>query len=54
MTILLGRGRALALALVTTLVLLVLPSLASPAEAATPLTVSQAIGQQTGSCVATS
>ncbi len=49
MTILLGRGRSLSLALITTLVLIVLPSLAPPADAATPLTVSQAIGQQNGS-----
>lgn len=49
MTLHLGKGRSLAAALVTTLVLLVLPSaMSSPARAATPLTVSQAIGQQTG------
>ncbi|MBS2936619.1 endonuclease [Nocardioides sp. J2M5] len=48
MTLHLGKGRSLAAALVTTLVLLVLPSVSSPARAATPLTVSQAIGQQTG------
>ncbi len=48
MTHYLGKGRSLASALVTSLVLLVLPAVAAPAEAATPLTVSQAIGQQTG------
>ena len=49
MTLLLGRGRLFALALVTTLVLFALPAVAPPADAATPLTVSQAIGQQNGS-----
>lgn len=48
----LGKGRSLASALVTSLVLalavLVQPTVMAPAEAATPLTVSQAIGQQTG------
>lgn len=56
MTLLLGKGRSFAAALVTSLVLslstslsvLVLPALTGPAQAATPLTVSQAIGQQTG------
>ena len=57
MTLLLGKGRSRAAALVSTsvlaftlsLVVLVLPALTAPATAATPLTVSQAIGQQTGS-----
>ena len=48
----LGKGRSLASALVTSLVLaltvLVPQAVTAPAEAATPLTVSQAIGQQTG------
>ncbi len=44
----LGKGRSLASALVASLVLLVLPAVTAPAEAAAPLTVSQAIGQQTG------
>lgn len=53
MTLHLGKGRSLAAALVTTLLLalalLVGPPSTSPARAATPLTVSQAIGQQNGS-----
>ncbi|CAM3589128.1 endonuclease [Nocardioides zeicaulis] len=53
MTLHLGKGRSLAAALVTTLVLavalLVGPPSTSPARAATPLTVSQALGQQNGS-----
>jgi endonuclease I len=52
----LGKGRSLATALVTSLAValvlalsaLALPALTAPARAATPLTVSQAIGQQTG------
>jgi endonuclease I len=52
MTLHLGKGRSFASALVTSLVLalsvLVLPAVTAPAEAATPLTVSQAIGQQSG------
>lgn len=52
MTLLLGKGRSLAAALVTavalTLSVLALPAVTGPAQAATPLTVSQAIGQQTG------
>ena len=56
MTLHLGKVRPLAPALVTSLVLslvlalavLVSPSGTAPARAATPLTVSQAIGQQTG------
>ena len=56
MTLHLGKGRSLTAALVTSLVLslalalavLVLPAGTAPARAATPLTVSQAIGQQTG------
>ncbi|RYC10449.1 endonuclease [Nocardioides zhouii] len=56
MTLLLGKGRSLTAALVTSLVLsltlalavLVLPAGTPPARAATPLTVSQAIAQQTG------
>ncbi len=52
MTLHLGKGRSLAAALVSTfllsLALIVVPSASSPARAATPLTVSQAIGQQTG------
>ncbi|MCW2738653.1 endonuclease [Nocardioides sp.] len=52
MTLHLGKGRSLASALVTLVVLclsvLVLPAVTAPADAATPLTVSQAIGQQTG------
>ncbi|PKH37516.1 Endonuclease I [Nocardioides alpinus] len=52
MTLHLGKGRSLASALVTSLVLalsvLVAPAVTAPAEAATPITVSQAIGQQTG------
>ncbi|MDR7252322.1 endonuclease I [Nocardioides sp. BE266] len=48
MTLHLGKGRSLAAALVTSLVLLVLPTATTPATAASPLTVSQAIGQQTG------
>lgn len=52
MTLLLGKGRSLAAALASSLVLalslLVLPAATSPAGAATPLTVGQAIGQQTG------
>ena len=48
----LGKGRSLASALVTSLALalaVLLPqSVTAPADAATPLTVSQAIGQQTG------
>lgn len=42
----LGTGRALALALISALVVVLSP--VAPATAATPLTVSQAIGQQTG------
>ena len=57
MTLHLGKGRSLTAALVTSLVLslalalavLVLPAGTPPARAATPLTVSQAIAQQTGS-----
>lgn len=56
MTLLLGKGRSLTAARVTSLVLsltlalavLVLPAGTPPARAATPLTVSQAIAQQTG------
>lgn len=52
MTLHLGKGRSLAAALASVLVLalsvLVLPAVTSPAGAATPLTVSQAIGQQNG------
>jgi endonuclease I len=52
MTLHLGTGRSFAAALASSLVLalsvLVLPAVTSPAGAATPLTVSQAIGQQTG------
>ncbi len=52
MTLHLGKGRSLTAALVTSLVLslavLVLPAGTPPARAATPLTVSQAIAQQTG------
>jgi endonuclease I len=60
MTLHLGKGRSpaaalvsllvlsLVLALALTLVTLALPSVTSKATAATPLTVSQAIGQQTG------
>lgn len=54
MTLHLGKGRSratslvLSLALALSLVLLALPSTTPPATAATPLTVSQAIGQQTG------
>ena len=56
MTLHLGKGRSraaalvlpLALSLVLSLVLLALSSTTAPATAATPLTVSQAIGQQTG------
>lgn len=56
MTLHLGKGRSLATALVTSLTLalvlalsvLALPALTAPARAATPLTVTQAIGQQTG------
>ncbi|SEB59002.1 Endonuclease I [Nocardioides exalbidus] len=52
MTLHLGKGRSLAAALVSTLVLtlsvVALPALTAPAQAATPITVSQAIGQQTG------
>ena len=56
MTLLLGKGRSLTAARVTSLVLsltlalavLVLPPGTPPARAATPLTVSQAIAQQTG------
>jgi endonuclease I len=56
MTLHLGKGRSLAAALVTSLVLsltlalavLVLPAGTPAARAATPLTVSQAIAQQTG------
>ncbi|GAA1934650.1 endonuclease [Nocardioides hwasunensis] len=52
MTLHLGRGRSLAAALVSTLVLtisaVVLPAVTAPAQAAAPITVSQAIGQQTG------
>ena len=52
----LGKGRSFATALVTSLAValvlalsaLALPALTAPARAATPLTVSQAIGQQTG------
>ena len=44
----LGTGRALALALISVLVLVLTP-LAPPAVAAAPITVSQAIGQQNGS-----
>lgn len=44
----LGTGRSLALALISTF-LVVLAPVAPPAQAATPITVSQAIGQQTGS-----
>ncbi len=57
MTLHLGKVRtitpalvtSLALSLVLALAVLVLPSGTAPARAATPLTVSQAIGQQTGS-----
>ena len=51
MTLLLGKGRPLAAALVTSLLsllVLLLPAVTAPATAATPLTVGQAIGQQTG------
>ena len=52
MTLHLGKGRSLASALVSTFVLtlsvVALPAVTAPAQAATPLTVSQAIGQQTG------
>lgn len=52
MTLILGKARSLAAVLVTSLALalsvLVLPAVTAPAEAATPLTVSQAISQQTG------
>ncbi len=52
MTLHLGKGRSLASALVTSLVLsllvLVLPAGTAPAGAAAPLTVSQGIAQQTG------
>jgi len=52
MTLHLGKGRSYASALVTSLVLalsvLVAPTGTAPARAAAPLTVSQAIGQQTG------
>ena len=54
MTLHLGKGRSratslvLSLALALALLLLALPSTTPPATAATPLTVSQAIGQQTG------
>ncbi|MEO5662485.1 MAG: endonuclease [Nocardioides sp.] len=44
----LGTGRSLALALISTF-LVVLAPVAPPAQAATPITVTQAIGQQTGS-----
>lgn len=44
----LGTGRALALALISTLVVVLAP-VAPPALAAAPITVSQAIGQQDGS-----
>ncbi len=53
MTTPLGKGRSFASARVTSLVLalavLAPQSVAAPAQGATPLTVSQAIGQQTGS-----
>jgi hypothetical protein len=52
MTLHLGKGRSLAAALASSLVLalslLVLPAATSPAGAVTPLTAGQAIGQQTG------
>jgi endonuclease I len=50
MTLHLGKGRPLAAALVTSLLslLVLLPAVTAPATAATPLTVGQAIGQQTG------
>ncbi|HSU03035.1 MAG TPA: DUF6359 domain-containing protein, partial [Nocardioides sp.] len=52
MTLHLGKGRSYASALVTSLVLalsvLVAPTGTAPARAAAPLTVSQAIDQQTG------
>jgi endonuclease I len=52
MTLHLGKGRSLAAALVSSFVLtlsvVVLPAVTAPAQAATPITVSQAIGQQTG------
>jgi endonuclease I len=51
MTLHLGKGRPLAAALVTSLLsllVLLLPAVTAPATAATPLTVGQAIGQQTG------
>jgi len=52
MTLHLGKGRPVVPALVTlllaSLLVLALPAATPPASAATPLTVSQAIGQQTG------
>lgn len=52
MTLLLGRGRVIALVLITVLVTFLAPSLAMPAEAVAPLAVSQGIASQDGSAAA--